>query len=135
MLSQETASVLGNSYRIYSLEPGDCQCPREQLQDLQPQIYPVYPFDMPTWSCKVLTKSLFEGEIVHLAARSNASRSSPPVPAADQSENVPDHALGPCYSAPRVASDGRGAAEPGNERKWRQRKEERLNGKSGTKAL
>ena len=37
----------------------------KQLQDLlQPQIYPVYPFDMPTWSCKVLTKSLFEGEIV-----------------------------------------------------------------------
>src|SRR6516162_1103446 len=53
-MSQQTASYW----------PGDCQCPREQLQDLQPQIYPVYPFDMLTWSCKVLTKSLFEGEIV-----------------------------------------------------------------------
>src|SRR5215831_214343 len=74
--------------RIYSLlVPG---ISREQLQDLlQPQIYPVYPFDMPDlqpassgnmesrmsqetasyWQspsgdCQLLAKSLFEGEIV-----------------------------------------------------------------------
>src|SRR5215471_18681456 len=56
------------------------KAPREQLQDLlQPQIYPVYPFDMPDLQpassgnigiqdepgdCQLLAKSLFEGEIV-----------------------------------------------------------------------
>ena len=79
-MSQETASVLGNSYRIYSLKyiysllvPGILESRMSQetasilgnsYQDLQPQMagstasnisrIPIRPADI--WSCKVLAK-------------------------------------------------------------------------------